>query len=97
VDKAIGVVYSVVSTGFHLHSYYKSALLATATTSAAAITRGHLLVLVADLDDEDVTVLYTITVGVLPAVAANVVVPATAGVTAEKLSNVAPPIRQYPL
>ena len=62
----------------HIHQPNKSTPLAAANASATAILRGHSLVDVAAVDDPATTVLYTVTVGALPGVAANVVVPTAA-------------------
>jgi Zn-dependent M28 family amino/carboxypeptidase len=71
-------------------------LLASATASATSITRDHSLVSVTSVDDPEITVLTTITDGVVPGAADNVTVSATV-VAVGKLFNVAPLIPQYPL
>jgi hypothetical protein len=81
VDTAVGLAYFCVSALIHMRQ--KSTLPNTtdASTSMTTTLRGHLLVLVATADDPDVvavTVLYTITVGVLPGTAGKVVVPVAA-------------------
>jgi uncharacterized membrane protein YeiH len=80
-------------------------LLASATARATGIIRDHSLATVANVDDEEITVLTmvlatvltTSTVGVEPGEAGNVVVPAAVEAAAGVLSSVTPSILQYPL
>jgi hypothetical protein len=71
--------------------------LATETASAMAATRNHSLVMVVRIDDPEITVLTTRTVGVVPGAAASVNVPPEADDVNGKLFNAAPSTPQYPL
>lgn len=94
-DSVWRVAYIAVSIAHHVPN--KTAVpLATETASAMATTRNHSLVMVVRIDDPEVAVLMTRTVGVVPGEADSVSVPPEPDVNG-KLFNVAPSTPQYPL